>query len=43
MGRGARDELTVYKSMGSVVEDVAAAQVVLERARTLGAGRRVAL
>jgi ornithine cyclodeaminase/alanine dehydrogenase-like protein (mu-crystallin family) len=43
VARGTRDELTVYKSMGTVVEDVAAAQVVLERARSLGAGRRVAL
>jgi len=42
-GRASRDELTVYKSMGTVIEDVAAAGVVLERAAALGAGRRVRL
>jgi ornithine cyclodeaminase/alanine dehydrogenase-like protein (mu-crystallin family) len=40
-GRVADDELTVYKSMGSVVEDLAAADVVIRRAETLGAGRRI--
>jgi ornithine cyclodeaminase/alanine dehydrogenase-like protein (mu-crystallin family) len=42
-GRASDDELTVYKSMGTVIEDVAAAGVVLERAAALGAGRRVRL
>ena len=42
-GRERDDELTVYKSMGTVVEDVAAAGVVLRRAAELGAGRRIAL
>jgi ornithine cyclodeaminase/alanine dehydrogenase-like protein (mu-crystallin family) len=42
-GRVSDDELTVYKSMGSVVEDLAAAEVVIERAEALGAGRRIAL
>jgi alanine dehydrogenase len=41
-GRTSDDELTVYKSMGTVVEDLAAAQVVIRRAEELGAGRRIA-
>ncbi len=41
-GRASDDELTVYKSMGSVVEDLAAAELVIRRAGELGAGRRVA-
>jgi len=41
-GRESDDELTVYKSMGSVVEDLAAADLVIRRAEALGAGRRVA-
>ena len=40
-GRVADDALTVYKSMGSVVEDLAAADVVIRRAEALGAGRRI--
>jgi ornithine cyclodeaminase/alanine dehydrogenase-like protein (mu-crystallin family) len=40
-GRVSDDELTVYKSMGSVIEDLAAAEVVIRRAGELGAGRRV--
>jgi ornithine cyclodeaminase/alanine dehydrogenase-like protein (mu-crystallin family) len=40
-GRVSDDELTVYKSMGSVIEDLAAADVVIRRAETLGAGRRI--
>jgi ornithine cyclodeaminase/alanine dehydrogenase-like protein (mu-crystallin family) len=40
-GRVADDELTVYKSMGTVIEDLAAADVVIRRAEALGAGRRV--
>ncbi len=40
-GRVADDELTVYKSMGSVVEDLAAADVVIRRAEERGAGRRI--
>ena len=43
IGRADDEELTVYKSMGTVVEDVAAAGVVLRRAAELGAGRRIAL
>jgi ornithine cyclodeaminase/alanine dehydrogenase-like protein (mu-crystallin family) len=40
-GRRSDAELTVYKSMGSVVEDLAAADVVVRRAEELGAGRRI--
>jgi ornithine cyclodeaminase/alanine dehydrogenase-like protein (mu-crystallin family) len=40
-GRVSDDELTVYKSMGSVIEDLAAADVVIRRAEALGAGRRI--
>ncbi len=42
-GRVSDDELTVYKSMGSVIEDLAAADVVIRRAEALGAGCRVTL
>jgi ornithine cyclodeaminase/alanine dehydrogenase-like protein (mu-crystallin family) len=42
-GRLSDDELTVYKSMGTVIEDMAAAEVVIRRALELGAGRRIAL
>ena len=41
-GRVGDDELTVYKSMGSVVEDLAAADVVIRRAEATGAGQRIA-
>jgi ornithine cyclodeaminase/alanine dehydrogenase-like protein (mu-crystallin family) len=39
--RVSEDELTVYKSMGTVVEDLAAADVVIRRALELGAGRQI--
>jgi ornithine cyclodeaminase/alanine dehydrogenase-like protein (mu-crystallin family) len=39
IARASDDELTVFKSMGTVVEDVAAAGVVLRRAAELGVGR----
>ena len=42
VGRASGDELTVYKSMGSVIEDLAAAEVVIARAEQLGVGRRIA-
>lgn len=42
-GRRDPDELTVYKSTGHAVEDVAAARLVYERALAEGAGRRVPL
>jgi ornithine cyclodeaminase/alanine dehydrogenase-like protein (mu-crystallin family) len=37
-GRESADELTVYKSMGHAIEDVAAARLVYEAARRLRAG-----
>jgi ornithine cyclodeaminase/alanine dehydrogenase-like protein (mu-crystallin family) len=37
-GRGSREELTVYKSMGHAIEDVAAARLVFEAAVAVGAG-----
>ena len=40
-GRGAPDEITVYKSMGHAVEDAAAARLVYDRALREGAGSRV--
>ena len=42
-GRMARDEITVYKAMGHVVEDIAAAELVLEAAQRDGAGTTVTL
>ncbi len=34
-GRGSRDEITVFKSVGLAVEDVAAARIILEKARAM--------
>jgi alanine dehydrogenase len=42
-GRRDAGEITVYKAMGHVVEDIAAAELVLEAARREGAGTPVAL
>lgn len=42
-GRREDEELTVYKAMGHVVEDIAAAELVLAAARREGAGTTVAL
>jgi alanine dehydrogenase len=42
-GRRDDDEITVYKAMGHVVEDIAAAELVLEAARRAGVGTSVAL
>jgi ornithine cyclodeaminase/alanine dehydrogenase-like protein (mu-crystallin family) len=42
-GRRSPEEVTVYKSMGHAVEDLAAAALVYGRARRLGAGQTVAL
>ena len=42
-GRGSRDEITVFDSTGTALEDVAAAALVYERAVSSGAGRSVAL
>lgn len=40
-GRRSPDELTVFKSLGLAVEDLACAQFLLERARELGRGSEV--
>jgi ornithine cyclodeaminase/alanine dehydrogenase-like protein (mu-crystallin family) len=37
-GRQSANELTVYKSTGHAVEDVAAARLVYDRARAAGVG-----
>lgn len=37
-GRGSREEITLFKSVGLAVEDVAAARLVADRARALPAG-----
>ena len=42
-GRSSQDELTVFKSLGLAVEDLAAAEYLYERARATGAGTWVEL
>lgn len=42
-GRRDRDEITTYKAMGHVVEDIVAADIVYRRAREHGVGRTVEL
>ncbi|HXB54230.1 MAG TPA: ornithine cyclodeaminase family protein [Vicinamibacteria bacterium] len=42
-GRGSRDEITVFDSTGTALEDVAAAVAVYERALSAGVGLAVAL
>jgi len=42
-GRRDDEELTVYKAMGHVVEDIAAAELVLAAAQRVGAGTAVTL
>jgi ornithine cyclodeaminase/alanine dehydrogenase-like protein (mu-crystallin family) len=42
-GRRDAQEITVYKAMGHIVEDIAAAELVLEAARRAGAGTPVVL
>jgi ornithine cyclodeaminase/alanine dehydrogenase-like protein (mu-crystallin family) len=42
-GRSSPDEITIYKSCGIAVQDVAAAQLVYDRARSLGIGTEVDL
>ena len=38
-GRQARDQVTLFKSLGMAVEDVVTAALVVDRARTAGLGR----
>ncbi len=42
-GRRAADEITIFKSLGLAIEDIAAAQFIYERARREGAGTAVDL
>jgi len=42
-GRTSDDELTVFRSLGLAVEDLAAAEYVVRRAHETGAGTEVAL
>jgi len=42
-GRGGPEEITLFKSLGLAVEDVASARLACERARELGIGTTVAL
>jgi ornithine cyclodeaminase len=42
-GRGGDREITMFKSLGLAVEDIASARAALERARALGIGRAVSL
>ena len=42
-GRTSRDEITVYKAMGHVVEDIVAAEVVLRAARQRSVGSHTLL
>jgi alanine dehydrogenase len=42
-GRRDRDEITVYKAMGHVIEDIVAAEIVYRRAREQGVGRTITL
>jgi alanine dehydrogenase len=42
-GRRARDEITVYKAMGHVIEDIVAAELIYHRAREQAIGRSVEL
>lgn len=43
LGRQSPDEITVYKAMGHACEDMAAANLVYQRARLAGAGQNVEL
>ncbi len=43
VGRDSRDELTLFKSLGLAVEDLAAAHFVYKRAGETGSGVPVAL
>ncbi len=42
-GRRAADEITLFESLGLAIEDIAAAQLVYERARQQGAGTAIDL
>ena len=40
-GRGSPDEITVYKAMGHIAEDAAAAELVYRAALSAGVGREI--
>ena len=40
-GRASSDELTVFKSLGLAVEDLAAAELIVRKARERGLGTEV--
>ena len=42
-GRRSIDEITIFKSLGLAIEDIAAAQLIYERARAEGAGTAIDL
>ena len=42
-GRSSRDAVTIFKSLGMAVEDIAAAHLVYERAKARGVGQRITL
>lgn len=42
-GRQSDDEITMFKSLGLGVEDIASARLVVERARQLGLGREITI
>jgi ornithine cyclodeaminase/thiomorpholine-carboxylate dehydrogenase len=42
-GRQHDDEITLYTAMGVAMEDLIAAQIVLQKAMTAGAGQAVVL
>ena len=42
-GRQSEDDITVFKSLGLAVEDVAAARLIYDNALAAGAGTRVEL
>ena len=42
-GRTAPDQITLFKSLGQAVEDVATARLVYQRARARGVGKEVSL
>jgi ornithine cyclodeaminase len=41
IGRTSKEELTLFRSLGLAVEDVSAAQYLLERARATGMGTTI--
>ena len=43
LGRRAKDEVVIFDSTGTALQDVAAAAIVYERALAAGAGTRVML